>query len=102
MRIVTRRQQDHKEATRLEAAQDRYERFVAEFGPAAHLSDQQLAALVGYCSAATNVWMPTIAAELLRGRAWDHLDDADVLDEDDPRVRRIVDLATTRRSRLTV
>lgn len=94
MRIVTRKRQEHEDADRLEERQDHYDRFVAAFGPAAGLSEQQLVALTVFCSEMTDVWLSTIAAELLRGRAWQYRD-ADVLNEDDPRVRRIVALATT-------
>lgn len=90
---MSRWQREHAESERLDAAQDRYERFVAAFGPATELSDQQLAALVAFCSDLTDVWAPTIAAELLRGRPWEFTDDVDALDEDDPRVRRVVALA---------
>lgn len=94
MRIVTRSRQEREDADRREQRQDHYDRFVSAFGPASGLTEQQLAALTAFCSEMTDVWMPTIAAELLRGRAWQYRD-ADVLNEDDPRVRRVVALANT-------
>ena len=94
MRIMTRRRRERADAARREELQNHYDRFVATFGPAAELTDQQLAALTELCSELADVWRPTVAAELLRGRTWDYRDE-DALDEDDPRVRRIVTLAAS-------
>jgi hypothetical protein len=87
--LIRRRRRRREIDARIETDECAYERFVTDFGPADQLTDQQLAALAGYTSGHADRWVPSVVAELLRGRPWNWRDEHDELDEEQPRVQHI-------------
>ena len=62
-----------------------------EFGPAHTLTDQQLAALAGFCADVLDTYAPTVAVELLLGRPVESSGQDDAITDEHPRVLRVMD-----------